>query len=280
MQELLGALLRGVPLSSQLPFDRAAVTASTADRVAGAFVAGYQAALRQLVPELPIDRVVCLCATEEGGAHPRAIRTELRGERISGRKQWVTGGPQADELLVVVSVGVDEAGRNRLRVVRIDAHAPGVSLEPMAPTSFVPEIPHSAVRFEDAPISAVLPGDGYDEYLKPFRTIEDAHVFGAVLAWVLGVARRSGWPREACERIVAALVVLREVAQAAPSAPETHIALAGALELGRTVIDVDQWSRVDEETRALWQRDSALLSVAGKARSQRAQSAWTKISSA
>ena len=277
MHEFLGALLRGLPLSSALPFDRAALAASRADRVAGAFLAGYQAALLQLVPDLPADRVVCLCATEEGGAHPRAIRTELRGEHVSGRKQWVTGASYADELLVVVSVGADDAGRNRLKVVRIDAHAPGVTLEPMAPTSFVPEIPHSGIRFENAPVSAVLPGDGYDAYLKPFRTIEDAHVFGAVVAWVLGVARRSGWSREACERIVAALVVLREVAQADPSAPETHIALAGALELGRTVIDVDEWSRVDAETRALWQRDSALLSVAGKARSQRAQSAWTRI---
>src|SRR5262245_15884264 len=214
MQALLGALLRGLPLSSQLPFDRAAVTASTADRVAGAFVAGYQAALRQLVPDLPIDRVVCLCATEEGGAHPRAIRTELRGDVVSGRKQWVTGGPSADELLVVASTGIDEAGRNRLRVARVDARGPGVAIEAMAPTSFVPEIPHATVRLENAPVLAVLPGDGYDDYLKPFRTIEDAHVFGAVLAWVLGVARRSGWPHEACERIVAVLIVLREVALA------------------------------------------------------------------
>ncbi len=31
----------------------------------------------------------------------------------------------------------------------------------------------------------LLPGDGYDDLLKPFRTIEDTHVLAAAVGWDL-----------------------------------------------------------------------------------------------
>jgi hypothetical protein len=42
----------------------------------------------------------------------------------------------------------------------------------------------------------LLPGDGYDRYLKPFRSIEDIHIQAATLAWVLREARARRWPLE------------------------------------------------------------------------------------
>ena len=40
--------------------------------------------------------------------------------------------------------------------------------------AFVPEISHAEVELDRVKVSDadVLPGDGYDDYLKPFRTIE------------------------------------------------------------------------------------------------------------
>ncbi len=81
-----------------------------ADAVAGgagargvgeAFLGGYRAALRRLVPDLPRDRAVCLCASEEvGGAHPRAIATTLSTlkkteERLAARRQEEVGDRRA-----------------------------------------------------------------------------------------------------------------------------------------------------------------------------------------
>jgi acyl-CoA dehydrogenase len=279
---LSGGARGGSPLAALTSIERAISEGVRATRVADAFLAGYQAALQALVPELPAGRKVCLCATEEGGAHPRAIATTLSpdgdGFRLSGRKKWITGGPLADLLLVVASVGLDTDGRNRLRVVQVDAHAPGVTVHPMPDTPFTPEIPHAQVSFEGVAVaaSALLPGDGYDRYLKPFRTVEDVHVNAAVLAYVLSVARRFGWPREASERLLAILLAARAVGVAEPGARETHLALAGVLALGRRFLDEtrEHWALVESDERARWLRDVGLLSVAERARSARTETAW------
>src|SRR5262245_6416593 len=57
--------------------ERAAAGGFASDRLGFAFATGYQAALVALCPELPADHVSGLCATEEGGNHPRAIQTRL-----------------------------------------------------------------------------------------------------------------------------------------------------------------------------------------------------------
>jgi alkylation response protein AidB-like acyl-CoA dehydrogenase len=288
--ELLRALLTGEapPAPPTAPIDQALVAGARADKVADAFLAGYQAALRALVPDLPAGRLVCLCATEEGGAHPRAIAARLSPERdgwkLSGRKKWVTGASLADLLLVVAATGTDAAGRNALKVACVEPRQPGVTLEPMPATPFVPEIPHAEVRFDGVAVAAgaLLPGDGYERYLKPFRTVEDCHVHAAVLAHVLGVARRFDWPREAMERLLAILLAARTAALADPSARETHLAVAGVIALGRRFLDEtdELWERADAETRARWRRDVALLSVAERARIARTEAAWKALSPA
>ena len=80
------------------------------------------------MPGLPDGAVPALCATEAGGAHPRAIASSLTpdpagGQRLSGQKRFATFAHDADILLVVASMGADAAGRNRLRVARVDPEA-------------------------------------------------------------------------------------------------------------------------------------------------------------
>jgi hypothetical protein len=235
-----------------------------------AFLAGYRAALQRLVPTLPADRKVCLCATEEGGAHPRAIQSTLKetggGWQLDGHKKWATGAPLADLLLVVASTGMDN-GRNRLRLALVDAHQPGVTLRPMPPTPFVPEIPHAEVDFEAVSVNQLLDGDGYDNYLKPFRTIEDTFVFGAVLAHLF--AKISDEPFR--QKLLAVIASLEKVALGDPASRELHLVLAGALDLGKSLAQEAANHLEDKET---WLRDSALLQVANKARVARAEAAW------
>lgn len=273
------------------PFERAVLGGSSADRLGYAFAAGYGAALQALleangIAPAPTEALV-LCATEEGGAHPRAIRTALaRGEaggalRLTGKKRWATLATDTDALLVVASIGEDEAGRNRLKVARVPADAPGVRITPMPEPPFAPEIPHAELALEGAPVREddVLPGDGYEKYLKPFRTIEDAHVHGAALGYLVGVGRRHGWPEATLERLAALITAAQALAAAPPDAPEVHLALAGLLGASEALIREAEplWERVEAGERARWARDLPLLTIAGRAREARRAKAWERL---
>jgi alkylation response protein AidB-like acyl-CoA dehydrogenase len=262
---------------SETTADRAVRGGLGADRIGFAFRAGYTEALRALVPDL--TGIAALCATEEGGAHPKAIRTTLAAGELNGRKKWATGADQAASLLVVASVG-DEGGKNRLRVVRIAANAPGVTMHASA-AAFVPEIQHAEVELSHVRVSEadVLPGDGYDDYLKPFRTVEDAHVHAALAGYLISVATRRGW-RELAERLLALALATRSVALADAKAAATHLALAGVLDLAtRVIAEVEAaWAAAPDDEHARWLRDRPILKVASGARSARRERAWELMS--
>ena len=264
--------------------ERAALGGRAASGLGWAFACGYEAALRRLLPSLGSGELAALCASEEGGAHPRNIRTTLvpRGDggwTLTGRKSWVTLGAEADVLLVVASVGSDPQGRNQLRVARVPSGRTGVSFEAASPLPFAPEIGHTRVTLSEVAIAAeeLLPGDGYDEVLKPFRTIEDAHVLAAAVGWAVGVAKASGWDRAWIERAVGVIVALRAIGATPPSRPETHLALAGAAALARRLLDEGSWAQADGAVREAWERDRALLEVAARAREARIEAAWRKL---
>ncbi|HMO46048.1 MAG TPA: acyl-CoA dehydrogenase family protein [Rubrivivax sp.] len=259
-----------------------------ADRVGWAFASGYQAALRALLPGLPPDAVAAFCVTEESGNRPRDIRTRLRpaaggGWLLDGAKRWTTLGPDSSVLLVVAALPADDAAqRPQLKVARVPAGAPGLQLLAMPETRFVPEVPHARVQLDGVALddAALLPGDGYERYVKPFRTIEDIHVTLAVLAYLLREARQRRWPAGFAERLCALLVTLAALSAAAADAPAAHVALAGALALAHALYDEagTLWALTPGDPAAQrWQRDAALFAVAGSARSQRSARAWQRL---
>jgi hypothetical protein len=109
--------------------------------------------------------------------------------------------------------------------------------------------------------------------------VEDSHVFAALLGWLLQVARRSGWPHEVREELLALVVTMRGLAQADPASPAVHLALAGALDLCRRRVEGlgSLWEQVDAPTRERWERDRFLLDVAGKVRAMRRETARQKL---
>ncbi len=273
-------------LADCAPFERAVLAGMRTDRLGYAFVGGYESALRRMLPDLPGGKTAALCVTEEGGGHPRAIRSTLRPEgdgwRLDGSKKFITLGTEADLLLVAASVGEDGEGRNRLRMALIPRDADGVTLAPMPELPFVPEIPHAEVRFENVRVGEgeLLPGDGYARYVKPFRTFEDIHVNAGILGYLLGVARRSGWPPEAIERLIALTMLLGELGAGDASDPGVHVALGGYFTLFREALAAVEphWELAPEDVRNGWHRDVALFQVAGKARAQRLATAWQRFS--
>jgi acyl-CoA dehydrogenase len=256
-----------------------------ADRLGYAFASGYQAALRSLWPALPKDRIASLSVTERGGNHPRAIEARLTpsgdGYRLSGNKRWTTVPDNQGVLLAAAWDGTEDEGRKRIRVVRVEASLPGVSIALMPEPPFVPEITHGEVRFDDVPLTAgaLLPGDGYERYVKPFRTVEDLHVQAALFGYLLGEARRHALPRDLVERLAAVLAMLSGLAAGDASDPAMHVALGGALRIGAGVIaDMDLlWAKTESPAHARWERDRLLLSVAETARGKRLARAWEKL---
>lgn len=278
---------RAVTAGLELPFDRAVVAGATASRVAFAFASGYRSALEVLVGDFVKDHAVSLAVTEAGGGHPRAIESVLEprpegGFLLTGKKRWTTmvpGGPGL--VLAVASQGAGEEGRKRLVVARVPVARAGVTVTPMAKTPFVPEIPHAELSFDKVIVAAseVLEGDGYERYVKPFRTIEDIHVHGAVLGYLIGLARRNDWPARALESLAGALAGLRALATEEPLDPGVHVALAGVMRSGLGAItDCEpHWEKVDAASREAWLRDRVLLQVAEGVRQKRLASAHERL---
>ena len=267
-------------LAGRTTFDQALWGGLLADRLGLAFVAGYQAALARLVGPGAPGQVLAVAFTEEGGAHPRAIQASLRqtsaGWSLTGRKTWTTCGSVADELVVVASTGEAE-GRNLLRALLLPTSAPGVTIEAMPETPFVPEIPHASVVFEEVAVSELLPGDGYLDTLKPFRTIEDIHIQAAVLGYLVRGGREAGWPPAVLEDLLVPALALVPLAPADPLSPTVHRALGGVLARVTGLLEElePHWDRVDPEVVARWRRDRSLLGVAGRARARRLERART-----
>ena len=270
------------------PAEQALLGGFDADRVGWAFASGYQAALRALLPELPADAVAAFCVTEETGNRPRDIHTRITPQAdgsllISGAKRWTTLGPDSSVLLIVGALPPAEAGaRAQLKVARVAVGTPGLQLLPMPETRFVPEVPHARVQLDAVRLDAkaLLPGDGYERYVKPFRTLEDAHVTLAVLAYLLREARQRGWPSAFAERLCATLALLSDVAAAPADAPVSHLVLAGALAQAHALYAEagTLWAAAGDDPAAQrWQRDAALFGVAGSARSQRTARAWERL---
>jgi alkylation response protein AidB-like acyl-CoA dehydrogenase len=268
------------------PIHQAIVGGFVADRVGWAFASGYQAALRALFPDAPADRICALCVTEADGNSPKAIKSALSKSGVlwtlNGAKRWTTLGPEGALFFVAARDEAATGARASIRIARVNSNTPGLKIENMPATRFVPEVPHAQLKFENLKLdeASILPGDGYDQYVKPFRTVEDIHVQAAVLSYLMREGQRLSWPPHWLERLSALLAALGKIADMPAAEAETHIALAGVLAISAGLIGETEefWKRSATDPAALrWARDRELLTVAGKAREMRTRRAWEKL---
>lgn len=239
-----------------------------ASSVGQAFLGGYRAALVALTGR---PEAGALCVTEDGPPHPRSIACTWADGRLTGTKRWVTGASSAEVLYVAARAGTD-GDRVRLVVVPVDPSAPGTSIDVQPPTAFVPDVDHGIVTFDGTPTGDPLPGDGWSDLVKPFRTVEDVFVMGALASWM---AARTG-DREAREDLEAVLAALDTLSRADPSDPVGHLALAGVLRAVGPALERGA-SALDPGSREGWERDRPLLRVAQRAREARRQAAWERL---
>ena len=259
------------------PLVAAVLVASQVDRLGFAFAVGYPAALERLFVGVRLP--AALCVTESGGNSPRAIETRLEphgvGYRLTGKKTFVTFGSRATTLIVAATLGLKPSGKPDLAVVQIPAGRDGIVLEDLPEIAFVPEVPHASVRFDQVDVRAdeILPGDGYLDYVKPFRTIEDIHVLAATLGHLVGLARRSDTSAGLIAKMTEKLLSLEHLLEGAPLDPRVHIALhgiyAGVTELLETQSFAELLEARPTDERRRWERDKPLLEVASLAREKR-----------
>ena len=265
-----------------------------ADRPAWAMVAGHQGAVRRLAWEcggldlMPDGGIVAFCASEEGGAHPRAVRSTLEpapggGLRLEGQKRWATLAPSAAALMIIASEGRD-GDRNRLRALCVPSDRQGIGIAPMDVGDrrlANPEVRHAVVDLTGVPVAAteLLDGDGYVDAIKPFRTIEDLYIGAAMTAHNLALARRSGWPEAAVEDLLLLLATAGSLAFGPLDEPAAHLGVAA---LGRATARVREehaghWELVDDDAAAAWRRATSGSGVAARAKELRRQAAWRRL---
>jgi hypothetical protein len=233
-------------------------------------------------------RLPCaLCATETRGNSPRAIETTLTevgaGYHLDGDKTFVTFGTLAKTLIIVARRGLKSDGRPNIVVAQIPADRAGVLVAELPPGPFVPEVVHARLRLHEVRVHAgeLLLGDGYLRYVKPFRTIEDIHVVGSTLGYLIGWACRVGASRAWIADLSADVVALDALRAAEPLDARTHIALHGCYQRLMQTARGDELRRLlgsaTDAERKRWTRDQALLKVASKARELRFEAATRAI---
>ena len=241
-----------------------------------AFLVGYQAALRMLWPSAPLS-LGALCATEQRSLRPADMHTRLTDLRLSGAKDFVTAGDAADWLLIAARS--EEAGATpRLSLAVVYPGEPGVTVETLPALPLMPDISHGRLHLDGA-LCELLAGDGWDAYVKPFRTLEDVYVLSAMTAWLYGVGQDSDWPQTLQLRLLALLAGCAEMSRQPPNNPAGHVLLGGLFaQFDALKTELDQaLSEGDPEWAQMWQRDQAVMQLASGARAKRLAKAFAVI---
>jgi acyl-CoA dehydrogenase len=167
--------------------------------VARFFLIGFGTAAQRaaLLPLLARGEALLAVAISEPGvgAHPKHLTTRATldddGARISGRKAWVSNGPDASHFIVLAISAID-GERKRYSAYLLPRDTPGLTLRPM------PELHdgrHCLLELEACrvPREALLgpPGDAYAAMALPFRDVEDT----------VGLARLAGALRHLLTRL-------------------------------------------------------------------------------
>ena len=254
--------------AGQQPLRLALLGGRLASTPGRAFLAGYQAALRALWPAAP-PSLGALCVTEQRSVRPADMQTRLDGLVLTGNKDFVTAAEAADWLLVAARE-VPAGAAPQIALAVLYAGTPGVVLQGLPGMPLLADIPHARLRLQQAQCER-LPGDGWAEYCKPFRSLEDLYVLCALHAWLLGVAQQCAWPQALQLRVLSLLAGCAEVARQPASDAAGHLLLAGLFAQQEALsADIDAaFASSPTAWQQLWQRDRAVLGLAAKARARR-----------
>lgn len=208
------------------PFDKALFGGFTCQQFSFAFMAGYQAALEKMFPTIAPNELKALCVSEAKGGHPKAINTTLLNHQINGVKTYITAGSDVAHLLVLCKTNQFANGRPLLKMAYLRHPTPEVAITDFE-LPFMKEIKHGKLTLKDAKITAnqILEGDGFSDYTKPFRTLEDILVATAYQAMLLRQAVDNNWEEGVRDQLLLNIYTLKNLLTLPPNHKETHLLL-------------------------------------------------------
>lgn len=226
------------------------------------FVSGYQAALRAVFPELPMEGWAALAASEDRAdpaANPPArLETRDGSHFLTGTKSWVAQSRHVDHLVVTAH----DAASDETVVVFVDRAQRGVHLGHRDQASFLSAMSQGFARFDDVALreGALL----RDPRLRTFMKTESRFVMLACSAWLFARGVRCG--AAGAEAARALVLDLFEACRAGDVAPADLAALDRAQQslLERLEASADFASLPD------WETDRRLISMYSPAIQKRA----------
>lgn len=149
-----------------------------------AFSLGYRCALQRLCPELNQKEWAAFCVTEESGAHPKKLKTTVSAKGVlNGAKSFVSMADRAKQLLIIAVEGYAE-DRPILKAVQVELPVIGLDLTVLPSMGMLPGVAHGKLVLNEVQ-GSILKGDGYLDFNKKFRSIEDAHLLMAFTSLIL-----------------------------------------------------------------------------------------------
>ena len=260
--------------------DRSIVGGFHSDRLAWAFLSGYQSALRSQFPFLANDQLVSFCVSEKGGSRPKAMKTLMQNVssayELTGKKTFVTCANDADQLLIAVNSTLGEdLVRPEIKIVSLASDAPGLTIVEDKTMPFIPELKRGCLLLDHCRVREehLLAGDGYAEHVKPFSPLEAPHIMAAGLAYFISLAVRLNWPKEILEQALSILAAVKAMDYTDSQSPLFQVLTSGLRDQVKALIqgvDKDQfWAEADQDERKRWLRDKIILMMGDKSHTVR-----------
>jgi len=260
-------------VSDKSPIEKAILGGFSCQQFSFAFMAGYQAALEHMFPTVAPNELKALCVSEAKGGHPKAIQTTLIDNQLNGLKTYITAGSDVEHLLVLCKTNEMVNGRPQLKMVHLPKGADNTELINFE-LSFMKEVKHGKLAMKETQISdhQILVGDGFSDYAKPFRTLEDICVGAAYQAMLLRQAIEYQWAGDLRDQILFNLFSLKNLLALPLLAPNTHILLAAQdanFEKLLPSIEINIEATSSEQFKADWEMNKKLIALGKKIKTVR-----------
>ena len=222
-----------------------------------------------------------MCVSEKAGNHPKLLTTTVDSEGVlNGHKSFITMADQAKQLIVIAKAGQSQ-DKPILKAVLIEQSNASVNIEIMSPLPMVPDINHGQITFENSQ-GKVLAGDGYIDYSKRFRTLEDAHVFMAFTSMILRKCvdlKLDPELTQECLLLINALNSLQDFDKSQD--PWLHLTLAACFKHFEALCHEFEEALLNsgDAFYGLWMRDKKLFTISARARLSRNKKAQEWLSS-
>ena len=243
-----------------------------ATSIGQSFAIGYRCALQALWPSLKQGQWAALCVSEAQGNHPRQIKTTVNEQGVlAGHKSFVSMAEQAKQLIVIAKIAEHE-NHPQLKAVLVSQDLAEVLTQPMPNIGMLPDISHGSIELNDAQ-GTILPGDGYTEFSKRFRYLEDIHVLMGFTSLILSTSLRFKLKPEITEK---SLMLISAILNQDLNDTYWHHLHISALfkEFEELVAEFEENIKdVPNGFSENWQRDKKIFSIASKARLARTEKA-------